>query len=71
MKPNEVKAARVRLGYTQRDVADRLGLTLCTYRVKESGKVNFKDTEKATLARVLELTPSQMNDFLFDGILPI
>ena len=71
MKPLEIKGARTRLGYTQQFVADELNLSLPSYRKKESGKVKFTDEEKMGLAKVLQLSPYQTNDYLYDGILPI
>lgn len=71
MKPLEIKGARVRLGYKQQFMADSLGISLPSYRNKESGIRRFTDAEKAKIGEILELTPYQLNDFLYDGILPI
>lgn len=71
MKPREIKGARARLGYTQQFMADQLEMNYHSYRKKESGEVRFTDEEKIRVARLLELTPVQMNDYLFDGKLPI
>lgn len=70
MKPLEIKGARTRLGYTQQYVADQLGITVLSYRNKESGRVRFTDAEMIGLAEVLQLSLVQFNDFLFDGKLP-
>lgn len=71
MKPREIKGARARLGYTQQYVAEQLDISYPSYRAKESGKVRFSDVEKIKLAELLELTPVQLNDYLYDGLLPI
>lgn len=71
MKPLEIKGARTRLGYTQQYVADELGMTVHSYRKKESGCVKFTDKEKKNLSVVLGLTLDQINDWLYDGLLPI
>ena len=71
MKPLEIKGARTRLGYTQQFVADELGMTVHSYRKKESGCVKFTDEEKKNLSLVLGLTIEQINDWLYDGLLPI
>ena len=71
MKPLEIKGARARLGYKQQFMADNLGISVATYRKKESGVIRFTDKEKAAVTKLLELTPAQMNDFLFDLYLPI
>lgn len=70
IKTREIKGARTRLGYTQQYVADQLGITVLSYRNKESGRVRFTDTEMVGLAEVLQLSLVQFNDFLFDGKLP-
>ncbi len=71
MKPLEIKGARVRLGYKQEFMANSLGISVSTYRKKEGGVIRFNDAEKIKITEILQLTPSQMNDFLFDGELPI
>ena len=40
MKPLEIKGARTRLGYTQQYMADRLGISLDTYRKKEKSDLD-------------------------------
>lgn len=71
MKPLEIKGARTRLGFNQQYMAEVIGKSASTYQKKESGVVRFTDKEKLKIAKVLQLTPAQMNDFLFDGELPI
>lgn len=71
MKPLEIKGARARLGYSQQRVAEELGINVHSYRKKESGVVKFTDVEKRNLAISLKLTPDQLNDWLYDGLLPI
>lgn len=71
MKPLEIKGARARLGFTQKDVADKLGISLASYQKKECGSVRFSDDEKVGLTKVLGLSADQMNEYLYDGKLPI
>lgn len=71
MKPREIKGARTRLGYTQQFMADQLNMTKDSYAKRETGVVRFTDKQKVQVARLLELSPWQMNDFLYDGELPI
>lgn len=68
-----IKIARIKRGkkYTQRYVASELGMTPETYSQKERGRAKFTDKEKVNLAKLLGLTPEQMNDWLYDGLLPI
>ena len=71
MKPLEIKGARTRLGYKQKFVAEQLGMSVSSYQKKESGSVKFSDEEKIKLAALLELSLTQTNDYLYDGLLPI
>ena len=71
MNRREIKAQRIRLGLTQEKVAAELGMNPHTYRKKESGSSPFSEDEKLSLAETLHLDPMQLNDFLFDGKLPI
>ena len=67
MKPLEIKGARTRLGYTQQKLADVLGISVHSYRKKESGAVKFTEKEKFELARILGFSLSQLDEILFDG----
>lgn len=71
MKPLEIKGARTRLGYTQKYMAEQLGMSVFSYQKKESGQVKFAEEEKMKVGKILQLTLEQFNDFLFDGMLPI
>jgi len=71
VKSLEIKAARTRLGYSQEDMGKKLGIPASTYASKENGKIAFSDDQKVAIMKILDLTPSQFNEFLYDGILPI
>ena len=45
MANRNIKAERVRLGYTQSFVADKLKISKTTYNLKENGKREFTETE--------------------------
>ena len=68
IKTFEIKAARIRLGYTQKKIADKLGMSEQTYQKKESGHARFSDSEKIALGKELGLTFAQLNSYLYDGI---
>jgi DNA-binding XRE family transcriptional regulator len=70
MKPLEIKGARTRLGYTTSYMAYLLGIADDSYRKKERGIVKFSDEEKVVVAKALELSAQQVNDYFFDGKLP-
>ena len=68
--PREIKAARVRCGYTQKDVAEELGISCSSYSDKERGKTGFTDEEKTHISIMLRLSLHQFNDIFFEGKLP-
>ena len=71
MKPLEIKGARTRLGLSQKYMAQQLNIAEASYGKKERGLVRFTDPEKVTVARLLSLTAAQVNDYFFDGMMPI
>ena len=71
MKPLEIKGARTRRGLSQKYMAQQLNITEASYGKKERGLVRFTDPEKVTVARLLSLTAAQVNDYFFDGMMPI
>lgn len=71
MNPLEIKGARVRLGYKQRDVADYLKISTNSYRKKESGIVRFTDDEKVKIARLFDWDGPMVNRIFFNGELPL
>ena len=71
LKINEIKGARTRLGFTQKDMAKQLGISVNSYQKKESGKIPFTEKQKFGVADILGLDIVQMNEFLFDGKLPL
>lgn len=71
MQPLEIKSARIRNGLSQKDIAKKLNLSVGTYQKKESGKIPFTETQKILLSNILGFDIFQMNEFLFDGMLPI
>ena len=71
MKPLEIRGARARLGYTQQFMANELGISTASYAAKERGETKFADAEKVKVAKLFGWSLTEMNDFLFDGQLPI
>ncbi|MEZ3438053.1 MAG: helix-turn-helix transcriptional regulator [Oscillospiraceae bacterium] len=70
MKSLELKAARVRRGYTQIDAAKALGISVTAYCDKEKGKREFDDSQKLLLIGFLGLSLQETNDIFYDGELP-
>ncbi|MBE6666750.1 MAG: helix-turn-helix transcriptional regulator [Ruminococcaceae bacterium] len=71
VKTCEIRGARARLGLTQQYMAEQLGISPASYSNKEQGKTQFADAEKFKVAKIFDWSLSEINDFLFDGQLPI
>jgi len=67
MNVQKLKAARILKGYTQTDVAKKLGVSLPTYAQKERGKIDFSIKEVIKLANILDLDIAQIDDIFFEG----
>lgn len=67
MNTLKLKSMRVGKGYTQTDVAKKLGTTTKTYCDKENGKKDFSPGEITNLANILELDSQLVNQIFFDG----
>ena len=65
MKANEVmKVRRLELGLTQKEVADRVGVTEATVSRWESGDIkNMRRDKIAALARALDISPAVLMDW--------
>ncbi|MCX4355789.1 MAG: helix-turn-helix transcriptional regulator [Oscillospiraceae bacterium] len=70
MKSLELKAERVRRGYTQEQIAKELGVSVAVYCLKENGKTAFTDAQKLALINFLGLTLQETNNIFYDGELP-
>ena len=71
MKANAVKAARIRIGYSQKEAVQMLNMKTQYYTSRENGYCKFTDQDKIAVARLFNLSFTEMNYILFDGILPM
>lgn len=62
----ELKSRRVRLGLTQKDVADLLEITVSAYTKKENGQSNFTRKELSALKDLLELDNDEFVEIFFE-----
>lgn len=51
---NKLKGYRVMAGYTQKEMAEILGISKVSYCLKEKGKQAFKDIELKTMYEVFK-----------------
>ncbi len=66
----ELKALRTLFGYTQEDMASKLGITKQSYSLKERGMRSFDDGEKLMLVGLFGLSLKQFNTIFYRGALP-
>ena len=59
---NKIRAMRKGYGFTQKYMAENLGISVSTYQNKEQGRVRFSDREKVSMAHILQLSADQVND---------
>lgn len=59
-----VKAERVAKGYTQAQMAERMGLARDQYNKRENGKISFSADELITLADLLGYSKDEIGIFL-------
>lgn len=69
--PRWIRGARSAFGYSQKQMADALGISESSYRKKECGDVRFSDQEKVAVAKIFGLSADQINQIFFGGELPI
>ena len=66
MNTNELKAATVKAGMSNTDLAARLGMSNQAYYNKLNGKTEFKNSEILRLSRLLSLDLNAVNSIFFD-----
>ncbi|KAA8676164.1 helix-turn-helix transcriptional regulator [Clostridium sp. HV4-5-A1G] len=66
MKPNLLKAERVKAGLTQKDLSIALKKDVSTYSKKENGLVEFTASEIRALKQLLNLSPETIDKIFFD-----
>ena len=71
MRTSILKSERVRCGYTQPEAARLLGIPTSRFRAKEWGESDWTDEEKVRLTEIYGWSVYQMNEYLYNGILPL
>ena len=66
----ELQAARARLRLTQKQAADRIGMSCMTYMRKENRQRDWLIEDVPKVTKLLELTYDQMNAVFFGSQLP-
>lgn len=61
LKNNKLKGARVERGLTQREMAQKIGISTVSYTRKENGDYEFTQSEMKKICKIL----NKSLDFLF------
>lgn len=64
----ELKAAAIRAGLSNRDLARETGLSNQAFYNKLNGQTEFKNSEIVRLSKLLSLSMADVNNIFFDGI---
>lgn len=65
-----IRGARCARKYSQKHMANALGISAASYQKREAGAVPFSDEEKIAIAKIFDLSIDQINEIFFDGKLP-
>lgn len=65
---NEFKAARVRRGYTQKSLAEEIGITPAKMSMKENGHTKFTVKDIGNIAKVLQLSADEITRIFFADV---
>ncbi len=65
-----LKKARERSGYSEEEVANKLGIPVSGYKDREKGRVPVTLVECAQLTKLFELSFDEFNDIFFRSALP-
>lgn len=68
--PFPLKKARERAGYSEEEVATKLGIPVSGYKDREKGRVPVTLVECAQLTKLFELSFDEFNDIFFRSALP-
>lgn len=68
--PFPLKKARERAGYSEEEVATKLGIPVSGYKYREKGRVPVTLVECAQLTKLFELSFDEFNDIFFRSALP-
>ena len=63
----ELKIARIRKEFTQKELAEKLGMAEVSYNRKEQGIREFSRDEIEKLALLLSLDMDKVNEIFFNG----
>lgn len=62
-----IRGARSAFGFSQKQMADALGISESSYQKKEAGDIRFSDGEKVMVAKILGLSMDQVNQIFSEG----
>lgn len=69
VNPVLLKAIRQRAKLTQKEAAQKMGISLSGYLKKETGEERFKDYEKFMMKDMYHMSFQEFDDILYGGML--
>ncbi|WP_202707634.1 helix-turn-helix domain-containing protein [Sporosalibacterium faouarense] len=66
MLPRELKSIRIKMGYTQKTLAEKLNMSETSYSKRENGIIIFSVCEVKKLKEILELDDEDILRIFFD-----
>jgi len=65
---NELRAARVRCGFTQKTLAQEIGISPSKLSMKENGRTRFTANDISSIAKALHLTMDDIAKIFFTDL---
>lgn len=62
----KLKAVIIKVGYTQKYIANMLHMTAATFNYKLNNKSEFKASEIKIMSKILRLTSKEINEFFLE-----
>nr|WP_300001692.1 helix-turn-helix transcriptional regulator [Tissierella sp.] len=67
MNGDLLRGKRAEHGFSQEDMANNLGVSRLTYRLKETGDREFTNSEMRKIASILDLKLNEINSIFFNN----
>lgn len=69
MNTDELRSKRIKHALTQKEIAEKLGMSTKSYNRKELGVIDFSREEIKNISSVLDLTKMEIIEIFFEDII--
>lgn len=69
MNTDELRSKRIKHALTQKEIAEKLGMSTKSYNRKELGVIDFSREEIKNISNVLDLTKMEIIEIFFEDII--